>query len=254
MSGIETKRENNKIFLKIVEGSLRQETNENNPNAIKREWAVGGDKGTKFELVHEAAFGRITEVSFYDGESGGKRFQTLNISLDENDDGLIPVIGVPVGTKYAQDILKKLPNVKFGEEVRIRPYKFLPDGEDKEVVGVEITQRGSDDKFSKKVENFFVEPILKDGKETFVPSNGYPVRSKPWSEQNDAEREIYKIQVKQFLIDYTKEKIMPKVSKIEKIEEDPFFPEVSAKDFRPNIAKTPKTEEGEVNLDEEPPF
>lgn len=212
MSRIEKSQKNDKVFLKIAEGSLRQPVPKGTSDAVEREWSAGGETGTAYEIVHNAIFGRITDVSFFDGEKDGRRFTNLNLTLDENEDGKFPKLGISVGSKYAQDIMKKLPNVSFSEEVRIRPYAFTPEGEDKEVVGVEITQRGSDDKFSKKVNNFFVK---KEG-EKWMAINGFPTRSKPWSEQSDGERKIYRIQVEDFLINYTKEHITPKVAQVEK--------------------------------------
>lgn len=210
MSGIEKSIKNDKIFLKIAEGALRQPVPKGTPGAEERDWQAGGESGTAYELVHNAVFGRIVAVDFFEGEKNGKRFTTLNITLDADEDGKFPRLGVPVGSKYAQDIMKKLPNVNFLEEVRIRPFSFTPDGEDKEITGVEITHRGSDDKFSKKVENYFTK---KDG-EKWVQVNGFPIRSKPWSEQSEGERKIYRIQVEEFLINYTKENIIPKVAQV----------------------------------------
>jgi len=203
MSKIEKDTGNNKIFLKIIEGSLRQSVPEGTHDAILREWQAGGQTGTVHEIVHKAAYGKIIDVSFYDGEKDGRKFKTLNITLDENEDGKTPVIGVSVCTKYAQDIMKKLPNINFDEEVRIRPFSFIPDGEEKNVVGVEITQRDKEDNFTKKVENHFIEKKTTDGIEKWLPINGFPAREKTYNEQTDEEREIYKIQVRSFLIKNT---------------------------------------------------
>src|SRR5580704_9060198 len=103
----------NKQYLSIVQGSLRQSVPEGTPEAVRREWEAGGDKGVKHEIVFKAITGRITNVYFYDGESGGRKFQNLNVVLDENEHGKQPVISVGVGTRYASDIMKKLPQVDF---------------------------------------------------------------------------------------------------------------------------------------------
>jgi hypothetical protein len=211
MSGIEKETGSNKVFLKIIEGSLRQAVPAGTPDAVEREWQAGGKTGVSIELVHKAAFGHITEVSFYDGESDGRKFTTLNITLDENEDGKKPVIGVGIGTKYAQDLMKKLPSVDFKDEVRIRPFSYIPEGEDKNVTGVEILQRDGTGAFTKKVNNFFI----KQEGEKWIPTNGFPVRPKPYEDQTEEEREIYKIQCRAFLMRVIKEKIAPKVALIE---------------------------------------
>jgi len=104
----------NKQYLSIVQGSLRQSVPEGTPDAVRREWEAGGDKGVKHEIVFKAITGIITDVNFFDGESNGRKFTNLNIVLDENESGKKPVISVGIGTRYASDILKKLPNVNIG--------------------------------------------------------------------------------------------------------------------------------------------
>ena len=203
MSQIEKEKNNNNIYLKIIDGSLKQAVKPGTMGAEERTWQAGGKSGVAHEISSPAAFGKITNIAFYDGEYEGKKFKTLNITLDENEDGKTPVISASVGTKYAQDIMKKLPGINFDEEVRIRPYSYIPDGEEKNVVGVEITQRDRDGKFTEKVDNHFIKKTVVDGIERWIPTNGFPERTAPWSEQNDEEREIYKIQVRSFLIKST---------------------------------------------------
>jgi hypothetical protein len=239
MSKIEQEKNNNDIYLKIIDGSLRQKSQEGMPEAVRREWMAGGKSGTAYEIVHPAAFGRIVDVSFYEGEHEGKKFKTLNVTLDENEDGKNPVISVGVGTKYAQDILKKLPSVNFDEEVRIRPFSFIPDGEEKAVTGVEITQRDRDEKFTKKCDNFFIKKEKVGNEEKWLPANGFPARNKPFSEQNDEEKEIYRIQVRSFLVNYTTENIVPRFSKVER----PKFETAEA----PRAANIDRPEPIEVN-------
>jgi len=206
MSKIETNEGNNKVFLKIIEGSLRQSVPAGTPDAVVREWQAGGDSGMVNELVFKSVIGKIQKVDIYDGEKDGRKFTTLNITLDENEANKVPVVGTSINTKYAQDLMKKLPSVDFDEEVRIRPFSFIPDGEDKAITGVEITQRDGRGEFTRKVDNFFVK---KSGdKWEFI--NGFPKREKPYDDQTEEEREIYKIQAKGFLIRYLKEKVMTK--------------------------------------------
>lgn len=210
MSKIEKDTQNNNIYLKIIEGSLRQSVREGTPDAITREWQAGGNSGVSHEIVHKAAYGKITDIDFYEGEKDGRKFTSLNITLDENEEGKTPVITVSVGTKYAQDIMKKLPAINFEEEVRIRPFSFQPEGEDKNVVGVEITQRDRDGNFTKKIDNHFIVKKVVDGIERWLPVNGFPERTSPYNDQTDEEREIYKIQCRMFLIKNTKKLIADK--------------------------------------------
>lgn len=202
MSNLET-RSNNNLYLSIVQGSLRQAVPEGTPNAVRREWEAGGKKGVKWEIEYNAIVGKIVNVDFYQGEKDGKKFTNLNLTLDEVE-GKYPVISVGVKTRYASDLMKKLPKVDFMEEVRIRPYSFQPEGEDKNVTGVEITQRDNTGNFNKKVSNFFVK---KEG-DKWVATNGFP---EPDEEtRQSGEWEDYYRQVAKFLMGYTKQNITTK--------------------------------------------
>lgn len=207
MSKIERDLGANKIYLKIVEGSLRQKSQEGNPEAIRREWQAGGESGIVWEIPSKAAYGHITDVSFYEGEKDGRRFTTLNIALDEDENGKTPILTAGIDTKYAQDILKKLPNIKFDQEVRLRPYSFLPEGEDRNVVGVEITHRDNMENFTLKVKDFFYDSEKKESK------HGYPVPAKEREEMTSKDWKRYFEDANDFVIEYIKEYIVPKFSK-----------------------------------------
>ena len=56
MSKTETSS-SNKQYLSIVQGSLRQSVPEGTPEAVRREWEAGGDKGVKHEIVFKAITG-----------------------------------------------------------------------------------------------------------------------------------------------------------------------------------------------------
>jgi len=203
MSQFEKQVGANKLYLKIIEGSFRQSVPAKTEGAIIRE-----HKGKTYtEIEYPPVFGKITGVAFEQNEWEGKKFSSLVITMDENEDtGKIPVITVGVDSKYAQDLMHRLPNIKLDEDVRIRPYSFTPEGEDKEVTGIEIMQRDSAGTFTKKITSYFYK---KDG-ERNVAINGFPVREMPWDEQTEEEREIYKIKRKGFLVNFIKENVISK--------------------------------------------
>ena len=201
------KSTSNSIYLSIVQGSLRQSVPEGTPDSVKRDWEAGGEKGTKFELVYKAIVGKIVGVSFFDGDAGGRKFQNLNIRLEAGENGKTPVISVGVGTRYAQDILKKLPNVNFEEEVRFRPFAFVPEGEDKTVTGVEIMQRDGRGLFEKKINSFFHK---KNAQGKWESVNGFPTPEGDTSDYTSDDWDIYYKQCRRFLVQYTKERVMPK--------------------------------------------
>ena len=197
-------RSKNKLYLSIVQGSLRQSVPKGTEGAVEREWEAGGKKGVKHEIEYSAYSGKITGVTFFDGESDGRKFTNLNIILDENEDGKQPVISVGVSTRYASDILKKLPSVDFEKEVRIRPYAFIPEGEDKTVTGVEITQPDRFGKFVYKVDSHF-HSKAGDGKT--IIKNGYPVPEGDTRTYTADDWKVFYLQVRRFLVNYTKEHV-----------------------------------------------
>lgn len=228
----EEKGSNNNIYWSIVQGSLRTQVPENHPEVVVRHWEAGGNKGVKYERVVRALTGRIVGVTFYDGESGGKKFQNLNLILDENEEGKSPVISVGVGTRYAQDILKKLPNVDLKEEVRIEPFSFTPEGQDKVVTGVKITQQGGTGEFNTPIKSFFHKKATDEsGKDKVESINGFPVPEGDTQFYTTDDWDIFYKQARRFLVNYTKENISPKFETGTKVE----YPEqeVSPEDINP---------------------
>lgn len=207
MSKIERDSGANKMYLKVVDGGLRQKSQEGIPEAIRREWTAGGESGVVWEIPYKAIIGKITDLSFYEGEKEGRKFTTLNITLDENEDGKTPVITAGIDTKYAQEILKKLPNIKLDQEVRIRPYSYLKEGNDKNTVGVEITHRDNMGNFTLKVNDFFYDWEKREEK------NGYPKPPKEKEEMTSKDWRRYFEDANDFVGEYIKEKIIPKFAK-----------------------------------------
>jgi len=200
------KQQSDKLFITIAEGALRQSVPEGTPDAQKRTWQAGGKSGVKNELVYNAVVGMITDVTFYDGEHEGKKFQTLNIQLDAEEGAPAPVISAGIDTKYAGDLMKKLPNVNFDEEVRIRPFSYIPNGKEKPTTGVELMQRDPvTGNFTKKVESFF--DSYDEQAKKFISKNGLPTPQGDVTRYVSDDWKIYFLQVKRFLVDYTKENI-----------------------------------------------
>lgn len=204
MSKLE-KRESNRTYLSIVQGTFRQSVPSTTEGAIKREWEVGGNSGVKYELEFHGISGKIIDVGIYEGDAGGRKFTNLNVILDKNEEtGKSPVVSVGVDTRYATDIMRKLPNVNLGDEVNIRPYSFEPDGEDKKVIGVELKQLDSEGKFTKKVDDFFYDKEKKEVK------NGMIVPEEDVDGWDGDDWKMHFTKVRKFLVKYTQENICPK--------------------------------------------
>lgn len=187
-----------KIYYSAVQGTLRTEVPSNHPEAVERKWEASGRTGVKYERILRSITGNIRGLAVYEGEAEGRKFTNLNIILDDNEDGKSPIVSVGVTTRYARDLMHKLPNVDFEKEVRIRPFSFIPDGETKEVTGVEILQPTKLGEFDIKVRSHYFNKTAQ-GKIEHI--NGFPVMPKPYDEMSDTERKIYYLQTDAFLLD-----------------------------------------------------
>jgi hypothetical protein len=203
-------------FYNVIGGKFKVQVSKEHPEAEQRDYELkDGTKGTKFERTVDALFGKITDISFHDGDYGKNIF----ITLDENEDtGETPVISLSVATNYGEDALKKLPNINFSEDVRIRPYAWTPEDSDKERRGIEFTQKDSEGLFKKKVDNFFYD------KDTKEPVNGYPTPDGDTKSYSSDDWKIFYLQARKFLVKYTEEVILPKFSQVKQPEKAIEYP------------------------------
>lgn len=195
------KNDDNKNYVSILgsDATLRITVTPETPGAVKREYETSdGTKGVKHELVFNDLTGKITGVKFYDGDFGKL------VQLDVTDDTGTLTLSVNTAQNYGEDILKKLPNIDFSKEVKFAPYAFV-DEQGKSKKGVTIYQDEN------KVQSAFYDPIAKKN------ILGYP---DPKPTKNDKPRskddwKIYFLEARQFLVEYTEEKIMPKFETLE---------------------------------------
>ena len=193
---------NRGTFYTIISGSFRAKVSQDDPRAIRRDWTSpdGKEKGTKYEKKVDHFFGMIENVEFRDGKFG---MQVL-VSLDKNEEtGEEPVLAMSNASREAEDFLKKLPNVDFSKEVRLRPFEFTGDGGD-EVRGMEVLQQDDEGNYALKITNFFRD---KEKKENV---NGYPDPEGNTEDYSKDDWKIYFLKARKFLKDYTEENICPK--------------------------------------------
>lgn len=226
MSSTETK-ETNKKYYSIAQGEFVLPVPKGTDGSRVRAWEAGGRSGEKTELPFRSLTGYITGVNFYQGEVDGSKFTNLNITLDQDENGKTPVISIGVDTKYCKDIMKKLPKADLKEEIRFRPFSFTPDGEDKNITGVELLQRDGTGQFNKKVTSFFHK---KEG-EKWVATNSFPVPEGDVDTYTSDDWKVYGIQVKKFLMNYIQTHITPK------------FENAPPKTYEEQIARTEGEEE-----------
>ena len=130
-----------RTFISVLaDGKFHQTVPEGTVNSIKREYEdKQGGKHSKIELVYDEASGYISKLSFNENEYG----KSLNIEID--GDG---TISLNVESNFADDFMKKLPNVDLTQKVTLAPYAFEDDNK-RNRRGITIYQNGS------KIENAF---------------------------------------------------------------------------------------------------
>lgn len=227
------------LYYTIVSGSFRVQVPQDDPSAVRRDWksADGSKSGTKYERIVNALFGYITNVDFRDGEYG----MQVYITLDENEDGEKPVIALATASREAEDFLKKLPNVDLNKEVRLRPFNF-EGNEGDEVRGMEVMQPDGEDKFKVKITNYFRDVEKK------VNINGFPNPEGNTEDYSKDDWKIYFLSARKFLITYTKEKILPKITEVQ-LDRRTTIPK--SKEQEDRIRSQQEIDEG-INLDDVP--
>lgn len=187
------------LYYTVIDGTFRTRVDKDHPQAKMREYETrDGAKAVKYERTVSALSGYIEDVSIFDGDYG----KTINIRLDENEEGQSPVIQLNAGTTYGEDFLKKAPNIDFGKEVRFSPFAFTSE-EGKEIRGISITQKEGEEDV--KVKNFFYDTEQKTN------INGYPEPDGSTEDYSKEDWKIYFLQARKFLLAYFAENVVPKI-------------------------------------------
>lgn len=179
----------------LSDGSVRVQTTENDPKAVRREYETkDGKSGVKFERKYRSVSGMLVGLKFRDDEYG----TTLSLVLRAPGEDDI-VLSVNAGSAFHDDLLKKLPNVDVSQPVIFAPYAFT-DSTGKERRGVTVMQ---DDE---KLSNFFYDPATKESLHDFPRPDG---DTKTYSKDD---WKIYFLRVRKFLRSYTEANITPKLT------------------------------------------
>ena len=210
------------LYFSIIDGSFRTKVPQEHPECVPREWTSTDGKTTKmiYERKVDYLFGFIRDIQFHDGEFG----MNINVFLDENDNGESPIISMGTATREGEDFMKKLPNIDLSKEVRFRPFNFTG-SENEEVRGMEMMQPDSEDNFTVKMTNFFSSKVKQeDGSFKYSYLNGFPEPEGDTESFSKDDWKIYFLLARKFLITYTKEKIVPKITKETPIQKQPKDP------------------------------
>jgi hypothetical protein len=195
-------REKN-LYYTIIGGSFRVQVDKDDPQAIRRDWtsADGQKSGTKYERIVNSLVGYIEDIQFRDTEYGLQMY----VALDKNLNDEMPVIALQTASREAEDLMKKLPNINFLKEVRLRPFNFEGDSGD-EVRGMEVMQPDEKGEFIVKVTGYFRDVATKEN------INAFPSPEGDTENYSKDDWKLYFLQARKFLVSYTRDKIAATVA------------------------------------------
>lgn len=178
----------NKTFASILaDGLFHQTVPEGTEGAVKRYYETSdGKKGTKTELTFDTMSGVISAIFFFEGEFGS----TLHVVVDGVE------LSMNTASTYAEDFMKKLPNIDLSKEVELSPYAFT-DEKGKARKGISIVQDGV------KIQNAFYDFINKKACGG-IEKIKLPKEDKRGKISKDAWK-LYFGQVRAFLVENTEE-------------------------------------------------
>lgn len=189
----------NERYISIkADGLFHEVVSKDKEGAVLREYKLkDGTEGSKWELLYKSIDNvHVKNIRFEDSDYGENILLTLTDGENE------VVWSENTGTNFGTDLMKKLPNLNFSEKASFKPYAFQDErGKDRRGVGV---FQGD------KITNFFF-----DGEKNI---HGFPEPQKPREDMKTADWKVYFLNVQIFLVDYVKEKILPKF--VEKPVED----------------------------------
>lgn len=196
--------------------AFRLKTSSQDPQAQARPYTNPKTKeeGIAYERAFASLIGIIEDIQFTENSLADKTIlRSINISLGKDEDGVAQVISLPQDSRFAADFLRKLPNIKLNEEVRFAPHDYEKDGRRK--VGIYIDHRNPEtDKFDVNVLDYFTKFEEKDGTWTVTNLHGMPDAT----EDDKEDWPFYFKKVEKFLINYTKENILPKFTVQSKVD------------------------------------
>lgn len=195
-------RQESRTYLSIGQAGdgktyLKQQVEEGTVGAIKRDWSVNGESGTKYELCYPSIEGKISGIEFVEKEFNGKKHFDLALTFDNEI-----VVSTKSTSKFGSAIMRQLPNLDLTKEFSLAPYSYIPKGKDKESVGVSMKQGGGEDN---RVSDFFFDFETKESK------NGIPEATFDWSSVEDWEKDKFWSEVDKFLRSYVEENVTPNV-------------------------------------------
>ncbi len=184
----------------LADGKIHVTVKEETPGAVKREYETSDKKkGVKYELVYSDLIGKITKVSFYEGDYG----RQLQVTVTDGDEKPV-VLSLSTSSNYGEDLMKKLMNVDLKKTVKIVPYSFVDDNK-KNKKGITIWQDNGKGE-NVKIGNYFYDPVKKQN------INEYPEPKKQKKPLSKDQWKLYFGECREFLVEQITEHFKIEVS------------------------------------------
>jgi hypothetical protein len=123
-----------KFITVLADGKFHQTVAEGTEGAVVRVFEDSeGVEQSKTELVFDEVVGVITEIAFEEGKFG----KSIQLTIDNEG-----IVSFSTQSSFGEDLMKKLPNIKLDESVRLVPYSFVPKGEESKKKGITVYQDG----------------------------------------------------------------------------------------------------------------
>lgn len=195
------KSQDNKTYASVLsDGKIHITVPEGTEGATIRKFKTSdGLEGQKTEIVYTNVIGKITNLSFRDGDYGTQLLVTV-------DDGKTDPVVLALGTasNYGEDFMKKVLNINLEKTVKIVPFAFTDD-KGKQRRGMTIWQNNPKTGKNEKVQNYFYD--AKEEKNI----NGYPEpKPKKGKTVKDFTKDQWKLyfgEVREFLVETITEKL-----------------------------------------------
>jgi len=231
-----TTRSAGKVYLSIVQGSLRQRVEEGTPGAIKREFENKKDntKGEKWEIIYSEWLGTLQQLKVIEDDQYG---QKLAVEFED------AIINIPTDSKYFQTLMQKLPCADLTLPISVHPYDFEKGGD--KFKGISVSQRGV------KLKSYYYDEAGK-------AINGYPVPEGDVKTFNSDDWKIFFLRVKKFLLGQLPGLQALLTPQIAQVEDELETPEDNTLDLenmkQETIAKTdlPTSDASEVRIEDVP--
>lgn len=179
------------FFSVLADGKFHHGVEEGTEGAVLRKWELkDGTKGQKWEITAQDIAGKISNLSISEGDYGDQ----LHIAFaGEKEGDRTVVVSLSLSSNFAEDFLKKLPNINIDEEVKLAPYAF-EDENKKLKKGITVYQG------KEKIKGAYHE-MKKVGKtEKLVTKNGYPEIPKEATNWKTDDWKIYYLSARKFLV------------------------------------------------------